>query len=84
MDDPLAVVLTEIVWFLEYCDIQSDALNLFMVFYTAFKNWTDLSRKNLRSNINFLDIKQQNYPILTSFTIFRQSNYGQIKIKSNS
>ena len=44
-------------------DIQSDGLNLFMVFYTAFKNWTDLSRK-LEVKHHNSDIKQQNYHIL--------------------
>lgn len=44
-------------------DIQSDGLNLFMVFYAAFKNWTDLSRKSEVKHHDS-DIKQQNYPIL--------------------
>ena len=68
--------------------IQSDARNLFMVFYTAFKNCTDLSRKNRRSNIMIQTLNSltsnNNIILLTSFTIFRQSNCGQIKIKSNS
>ena len=43
-----------------------------------------ICQENRRSNITILTSNNKIILYFTSFTTFRQSNYGQIKIKSNS
>lgn len=82
----LAVVLThtETMWFLCFQKIFNLMVGIYSWYSIPLLRIGLICQENRRSNITILTSNNKIILYFTSFTTFRQSNYGQIKIKSNS